>query len=230
LLFGVATAFGEDQGDGQRVFHLGNSHSASTLHKGLEEMAHGEGYTDHSWDAHNIPGAPIDWLWNHPPNGAGAKGVLDQPPGFDVLTLQSYNKTDEDEINSCINFTGLALDGNPDARIIMFTIWPGSTDDWENPSLGRTEAWPEQVKAAIEDAHPGTSVTVAPTSRIFRELGFMADAGELPGVDSRFEFFSDGGHLNATGAYVVCLTFSDNAVGLGRRGHIPDILVLGRMK
>ena len=112
----------------------------------------------------------------------------------------------------------------------MFTIWPGSTDDWENPSLGRTEAWPEQVKAAIEDAHPGTSVTVAPTSRIFRELGFMADAGELPGVDSRFEFFSDGGHLNATGAYVVCLTFSDNAVGLGRRGHIPDILVLGRMK
>ena len=208
-------------GQGVRVFHIGNSHTASTLQPGLEPMAHAENYPDHSWDNHNIPGAPIDWLWNHPPNGDGARGTLDVAPGFDVLTLQSYNKTDQDEIDSCINFTGLALDGNPNARVIMFTIWPGSTADWDNPEEGRSEAWPEQVKAAIEAAHPGTDVAVAPTSLVIRELGGMADAGELPGATSRFDFFSDGGHLNDLGAYAICLTFFNMIYGEDPVGVTP---------
>jgi len=217
LLALCSSAFGQ----GVRVFHIGNSHTASTLQPGLEPMAHAENYPDHSWDNHNIPGAPIDWLWNHPPNGDGARGRLDVAPGYDVLTLQSYNKTDQDEIDACINFTGLALDGNADARVIMFTIWPGATDDWDNPGEGRSEAWPEQVKAAIEAAHPGTDVSVAPTSLVIRELGGMADAGELPGATSRFDFFSDGGHLNDLGAYAICLTFFNMIYGEDPVGVTP---------
>jgi hypothetical protein len=44
---------------------------------------------------------------------------------------------------------------------------------------------------------------VIPSSLLIRELGRMADTGQLPGVANRFALHSDGGHLSEVGMYAV---------------------------
>jgi hypothetical protein len=194
-----ALAAEPDLSAGARVYHIGNSHTASTMQAALQPMAVAAGHTEHTWDCANIPGAPMDWIWNHDKN---YRTDLTEK-AWDILTLQTYNKTDDAEIQSGIDFVKLALQGNPNVRVIMYTIWPGAETDWQNPTLGRSEAWTEKVAAAIQAACPGVVVQVAPTSLIIRELYVLADSGRLPHVDNRWGLFSDGGHLGRFGAYAI---------------------------
>ena len=84
----------------------------------------------------------------------------------------------------------------------IYVIWPDSNMSFEKPDPIRTEAHGEEVAAAVAAAFPqAPKPRVIPTSLLMRELGRLADIGELPGVASRFELYADGGHLSQIGQY-----------------------------
>ncbi len=204
------------------VFHVGNSHTGSVLVDKLTAMAKGEGYTDHTRVAYVIPGSPLLGLWNSTRRDSEVSGVLDVAPGFDVLTLQTYNRTDQDELDAALNFAALGLDGNPEIEVILYTIWPGFSGDWENPEYGRSESWTEDVRDHLLSTYPDMNLSISPTSLVIREIGFAAERGEIPGVTSRFDLTGDGNHLNVIGAYAVCLSFYSMCYGESPVGVTPQ--------
>ena len=99
-------------------------------------------------------------------------------------------------------FAAEAFKLNPKCQVFIYGNWPVLTDNFEKPVYERTEAHIETVGAAVDKAFPDAPKTrMMPASRIIRELGRMADQGELPGVASRFELYADGGdHPSRFGA------------------------------
>ncbi len=201
-----------DERPGPKVYMLGNSHT-DTVREELAGLAVAAGHEGFAYGTHTIPGAPLRWLRGHP------RDSFEQLKSYswDVVTLQSYNSTNEEEIQAAIAYAGAAREGNPDVRIIMYCIWPPG-ENWDNPGLGRREEWNEGVMARIREAHPGIDVHVAPTSLIIRRLGNMADAGLIPGLTSRRDLFADPGHMGPVGAYAIDLTFcamifNENPIG-----------------
>ncbi len=193
--------------DGLRVYHIGNSHSHQ-FHWGQQTLAREAGHERHEFSTSNILGAPLWWIWDHDEQcreQPWSEGLAPEN-SRDAVTLQAYSGN-EKEIEYAVRFARLAYEGNPDCRVMMYTIWPGAHHDWQNPPEGRTEAFPEKCARAIEEAFPDAPpVAVIPTSRILRELGEMADRGELPNVANHYAMHSDGGHLSDYGSYVVNVT------------------------
>ncbi len=202
-----------DERKGPKLYHLGNSHTDSIREK-LCGLAGAAGHMDYTYGTHTIPGAPLRWLKNHP----GKSFEQLKGHAWDVVTLQSYNSTTEEEIQAAIDYSKAAYEGNPKVRIIMYSIWPGD-ENWDEPTLGRREEWNEGVAKRIREAIPGIDVSVAPTSLIIRRLGNMADAGLIPGMKSRRDLYNDPGHMGPNGGYAICcamyaMIFQKSPVGL----------------
>ena len=104
-------------------------------------------------------------------------------------------------------FAAEAFKSNPQCQVFIYGNWPPLTEDFDKPSFGRSEAHIERVAAAVDKAFPQAPKTrLMPCSLLIRELGRMADRGELPGVASRFELFADGGdHPSRFAAYALNL-------------------------
>ena len=101
-------------------------------------------------------------------------------------------------------FAGEAYKGNPQCQVYIYVIWPDANMSFDTPNPIRTEAHGEAVAAAVAAAFPAApKPRVIPSSLLIRELGRLADVGELPGVANRFALFSDGGHLSQFGQYAV---------------------------
>ena len=193
--------------DGLQVYHIGNSHTDS-VRDGLMPIAVAAGHTRHNFATSIILGAPLRWIWDHDAdcrNMPWSKGLAaDQK--WDAITLQVY-ASDDREMECAAKFAELAYKGNPKCQVYLYTIWPGAKDDWEQPPFVRTEAVTEKAAETIARAFPSAPAPrVAPTSRVIRELGRLADNGELPHVRNRFALLSDGGHLSSFGKYAVNIT------------------------
>jgi hypothetical protein len=196
---------------GLQVYHIGNSHTHS-VRNALMPLAIAAGHPEHSYSWSSILGAPLRWIWDHDEQSGGWEGEpyskgLAPSRRWDALTLQAY-ASDDREIECAVNFAELAYRGNPKCQVYMYTIWPDSKHDWDNPPKDRTEATTERCAAAIAQRFPHSPPPrVVPTSLIIRELGKLADEGRLPGVANRFAMLSDGGHLSNYGTYAVNVAF-----------------------
>lgn len=84
---------------------------------------------------HMIPGAPLDWLWNH--RGEGFRVPDSKKPAdeilregkWDVLILQPYGRAPEKSIEFGANYAAAAYQGNPDCRVYVFANYPGLCED-----------------------------------------------------------------------------------------------------
>ena len=100
-------------------------------------------------------------------------------------------------------FAAEAFKSNPRCQIFIYGNWP-EVAFLDNPPFGNTEAHIERVGAAVDKAFPHAPKTrLMPCSLLMRELGRMADRGELPGVASRFELFDDSVHPNRFSGYAL---------------------------
>lgn len=195
-----APSLAHDPAAGIRVVHVGNSHSH--VLRFLDPLAWATGHPKHSNGEINVLGAPLRWNWNHPEDNKWPQ-TLAVGRSWDAITLLAWGGDDE---AYAPKFAGEAFKGNPKCRVFIYTIWPDTYMDWENPSPVRTEAHTEKVAAAVEKAFPDKpKPLVIPSSLLIRELGRMADAGRLPGAANRYVLFSDGGHLGALGMYAVAV-------------------------
>lgn len=185
-------------GAGLRVMHVGNSHSHAL--RFLEPLAWAVGHQEHRNGEINILGAPLRWNWDHPEQNKW-QVTLDTSNKWDAITLLAW--ADDDAVYAP-KFAAEAFKSNPKCQVYIYTIWPDTYMDWEKPSPIRTESHTEKVAAAVEKAFPDApKPRVVPSSLLLRELGRLADAGQLPGVANRFALFSDGGHLSEPGMYGV---------------------------
>ena len=51
-----------------RVYFIGNSVTDTINYRALAELAENRGHK-HVWGRHMIPGAPLQWIWQHPKDG-----------------------------------------------------------------------------------------------------------------------------------------------------------------
>lgn len=180
-----------------RVAHVGNSHSHALYL--IEHLAKAVGH-GHEIGKVNILGSPLRWTWAHPEQ-CHYPEVLAASKRWDAITLLAWDG--EDEVFAP-KFAELAYAGNPDCDVLIYTIWPDGEHNWDAPPATRLESHTEKVAAAVQRAFPNRpKPRVVPSSLLMRELGRLADRGELPGVANRFALHSDGGHLSKVGMYAV---------------------------
>jgi hypothetical protein len=180
-----------------RVVHVGNSHSHALYL--IEYLAEAIGRKQ-TVGKINILGAPLWWNWDHPEQNKWPD-VLAAHNKWDAITLLAWSNNDDEY---AVKFVTETYKGNSECEVLLYTIWPDGRMDWSNPSATRLESHTEKVAAALEKAFPEKpEPRVIPSSLLIRELGRMADAGQLPGVANRFALHSDGGHLSEVGMYAV---------------------------
>jgi|GEM_PF-1208473 len=186
-----------------RVLNVGNSHSHYL--RIIKTLAQQTGHTGYVDGELNILGASLHYIWD---NGVEkdqerTKFAKFLAPGtkWDALTLLSWDSGDE---KYALNYVAEVYKENPKCQVYIYTIWPDIGMDFDNPPLTRTEAHSEAVAAAIAKAFPDApKPRVIPSSLLIREIGRLAERGELPGVENRSAMTSDGGHLSAFGRYAI---------------------------
>ena len=184
------------QKPGLAVAHVGNSHSHYL--RLLTPLAVQAGHAGHSQGEINILGAPLRWNWDHGEQNKWPT-VLAPTNKWDAITLLAWDNQDDEY---AVKFATEVFKGNPQCQVFIYTIWPDAAMDFEKPQPIRTEEHTEKVAAAVAAAFPQSpKPRVIPSSLLIRELGRLADRGELPKVGTRFELFTDGGHLGAFGQY-----------------------------
>ena len=154
------------------IFHVGNSLTDQAY--GMHDVAEARGH-ETRFGRHMIPGAPLDWLWNHreegfrAPGGKKAADAILREGEWDVLILQPYGRAPEKSIEFGANYAAAAYEGNPDCRVYVFANYPGIGKDqsegdrwverWLAPDFRRGRANFEKVAAGsrclLLDAVPG---------------------------------------------------------------------------
>jgi hypothetical protein len=94
----VAPVLGQDAKSqiSLQVYFVGNSVTDTIKYPALAELAKSRGH-NHVWGRHMIPGAPLQWIWEHPKDG---------------------------DLTMAKNFIDLALPKSPDLQVYVYARWP----------------------------------------------------------------------------------------------------------
>jgi len=201
------------------IFHVGNSLTDQAY--GMHDVAEARGHKT-VFGRNMIPGAPLDWLWNHrdqgfrQPKGESADAIL-RGHKWDVLILQPYGRATEVSVQYGALYAAEAYKGNPDCQVFVFANYPGIGKDrseaglWEERwlaedySRGRAnfERVAEGISARFPDRKP---VRIIPVGEVMYRLNQRMKAGQVPGLTAIDQLFDDGVHLNSEGKYVEAVT------------------------
>lgn len=210
-----------------RVYFVGNSVTDTINYRALAELAKSRGHNQ-IWGRHMIPGAPLQWIWEHPKDG-----FQEQPFGhfptalagfqWDVLSLQPFDRHLEGkdgDLTMAKNFIDLALPKSPDLQVYVYARWPRQgKDDFDTMWLKKyTGGWDgtNETKDYFERltlelrktcANLKKPVLMVPVGYVMYELNQRMKAGEVPGHKHIKDVFADGIHLNNVGSYIVGCTF-----------------------
>ena len=129
-----------DAKDPVAIFHVGNSLTDQAY--GMHDIAKARGH-ETKFGRHMIPGAPLEWLWNHRAEGFREPG-RDKPADeilkgskWDVLILQPFGRPADNAIQYGANYAAAAYEGNPACQVYVFANYPEigkdreKADQWE---------------------------------------------------------------------------------------------------
>ena len=202
------------------IFHVGNSLTDQAY--GMHDIARARGH-ETQFGRHMIPGAPLDWLWNHRGEGfraPGSKKPADEilrEGKWDVLILQPYGRAPEKSIEFGANYAAAAYQGNPDCQVYVFANYPGigkdqsEADQWEerwlSPDFRRGRANFEKVAQGISARLPDRKpVRIIPVGEVMYRLHLRMKEGKVPELEHIAELYQDGVHLKPEGKYVEAVT------------------------
>jgi Chitobiase/beta-hexosaminidase C-terminal domain len=230
-----------------RTFHIGNS-LTDTVDGWLEPVAQSAGQ---SLDFHRftIPGAPTDWLWDHPGGGFGDSRYAE---AFDALApidhlftqpFAGHDRSIENEADFSGRFFDLCRKDSPGVQMWLYAQWPGRRFD-DNWSRGKGSAgklglepaktwqkgaanqlaYVEAVRDRLDASHEGKLVRIVPAGTALAQLKTRIDEGEVPGMTDFFaETFADDLHLNAKGRYLVALVHYACIFGESPEGKVSAL-------
>ncbi len=144
LLWVAASAFTGTQNiqaaDGDtnsvRVYFIGNSVTDTVRYGSLVKLGASRGHKL-VWGRQMIPGAPLQWLWDHP-----SDGFTEKPFGYpsnafanfewDVVSLQPFDrgltsKDGSDDVNKIRQYAELVATKSPNVQIYLYARWPRIT-------------------------------------------------------------------------------------------------------
>ncbi len=210
-----------------RVYFVGNSVTDTINYGALADLAKSRGHRQ-IWGRHMIPGAPLQWIWDHPQDG-----FQEQPFGYyptalpnypwDVLSLQPFDRHLEGpdgDLVTAKKLIDLALPKSPDLQVYIYARWPRQGKDdfdtmWLKPYTGgwdgtnETKDYFERLTVELRKTCPNLKkpVLMVPVGHVMYELNRRMQVGEVPGYSHIKEVFSDDIHLNHVGSYIVGCTF-----------------------
>ena len=98
-----------------------------------------------------IPGAPLQWIWQHPKDGFQEPPFGHYPNAlanfqWDVLSLQPFDRHldgKDGDLAMAKNFIDLALPKSPDLQVFVYARWPRQEkDDFDTAWLKKyTGGW-----------------------------------------------------------------------------------------
>lgn len=222
---------GSSSGDEKavRTFHIGNS-LTDTVNGYLEPVAESAGREMH-FHRFTIPGAPTDWLWNHPGSGFGDSRYVEAFEAYapiDHLFTQPFaghGRSIENEAEHSGNFFDAARQFSPDIQPWLYVQWPGKDlkDSWAKgegavkelnlkpattwqEGVANHMAYTEAVRELMDSTHEGKPVRIVPAGAALAQLKTEVDAGQVPGMTDFFAGnFADDLHLSPAGRYLVAL-------------------------
>ncbi len=210
-----------------RVYFIGNSVTDTINYGALAELAKSRGHQQ-VWGRHMIPGAPLQWIWEHPKDGFQEQPFGHYPTAladheWDVLSLQPFDRQldgKDGDLAMAKNFIDLALPKSPDVQVYVYARWPRQgKDDFDTAWLKKyTGGWDgtnetkdyfERLTLELRKACPNLKkpVLMVPVGHVMYELNQRMKAGEVPGHKQIKDVFSDSIHLNNIGSYVVGCTY-----------------------
>ena len=210
-----------------RVYFVGNSVTDTIKYGPLAELAKSRGYAQ-VWGRHMIPGAPLQWIWQHPKDGFQEPPFGHYPTAlanfqWDVLSLQPFDRHlsgKDGDLAMAKNFIDLALPKSPDLQIYVYARWPRQGKDdfdtawlkkytggWDNTN--ETKDYFERLTVELRKAYPKLKkpILMVPVGHVMHGLNQWMKAGKVPGYTDIKQLFGDGIHLNNVGSYVVGCTF-----------------------
>ncbi len=230
-----------------RTFHIGNS-LTDTVDGWIEPVAQSGG---HDLDFHRftIPGAPTDWLWNHPGGGFGdthyreAFFVLAPIDHLFLQPFAGHGRAIENEADYGGRFDAACREHSPGVQLWLYAQWPDQEfqDAWAQgrdsaSGLGLEPAatWEqgvanhlryiERIRDRLDADRPGPAVKIVPAGSALATIKQRVDAGEFPGIDNFFAaFFSDAVHLSPRGRYVVALVHYACLFGESPEGKVDGL-------
>lgn len=202
------------------IFHVGNSLTDQAY--GMHDIAEAKGHKTH-FGRHMIPGAPLDWLWNHrdegfraPQANKPADEILRQSK-WDVLILQPFGRDPQVSVKYAALYAAEALQGNPKCRVFVFANYPdigkdkGEADKWEEMWLSkdhrRGRATFDAVARRLAEKLEGkAAVRIIPVGEVMYRLHQRMQDGKVPGYKHIADLYADSTHLNAEGKYLEAVT------------------------
>lgn len=202
------------------TFHVGNSLTDQAY--GMHDIAAARDRPT-KFGRHMIPGAPLDWLWNHrdegfrQPDSKKPADTILREHRWDVLILQPYGRKAETSIEYGAYYAAAAYEGNPRCQVYVFANYPGigkeqdEADQWEqrwlSPDYTRGRANFEKVAAGLSAKFPDKKpVRIIPVGEVMYRLHLRMKQGKVPGYRHIADLYADGVHLKSEGKYVEAVT------------------------
>lgn len=235
LAVSVRSSTDTPQPNRQRVYFIGNSVTDGVKYTRLENLATSRG-KEHLWGRHMIPGAPLEWIWNHPDTGFNEEPYQRYPIAlnnytWDALSLQPFDRGLENSTIYATRFMDLALAVNPDTQVYIYAYYPrlnqgGWEEQWLGDSSIRTSrAFFIALANNLSNGHPAAKpVKLFPIGEVMYEMKKKIDRGEVAGMGSVTDFYADNVHMNNKGEFLSTMTvfamlYGEDPSGLSAEGY-----------
>ena len=226
----------------QTTYHLGNS-LTDTKNGQLDPICKSAGKSGFVYIRSTIPGAPTDWLWDHPGQAMGEpdyRTVFSGRAPIAHLFTQPFAghcRDVDNESQYSGKFYTLCRQNSPNVQLWLYQQWPSTSldDCWSKGQvLGMTAAnnfvdaicnhltYFEAVRTKMAGMFPDKPIRIVPAGLAMAKLKIEVEAGRVPGATNFISlcFSGDGLHLNDGGAYIVCLVHYACIYGESPEGRV----------
>ncbi|WP_221385024.1 calcium-binding protein [Sulfitobacter undariae] len=175
-------------------------------------------------DAQVINGASLRYNWD---NGASAQGVNARevlPSGdYDTVIVTEAIPLDaqiqwNDTQGYAKRYFDLAQSADTETRFFLYETWHGlgaDTQEWRAQIANDLPKWQGIVDYVNDNAATGApEAFVLPAGQALGNLYDRIEAGEVPGITSIRDLFSDNIHLNDTGNWFIAALQASAVTGL----------------
>jgi uncharacterized protein YjdB len=229
-------------------YFIGNSVTDAANLKGIDQLATSAGY-NHEWGRNMIPGAPLEWIWDHPNDG------ISEPPygvfpnalanyTWDGISLQPFDRWLDSDLAEITNFWNACKAKSPNVQLFVYERWPRNmygddmtdsrlTADYFNTlfdypyiesyayEVNETRDYFEKLTLACRNISGPKKMLMVPVGQVMYALNNKMKTGQVPGFSSIWQVYSDGIHMNNMGGFIAATTFYSTFYKADPRGMTP---------
>ncbi|ACK73222.1 hypothetical protein PCC7424_4865 [Gloeothece citriformis PCC 7424] len=207
------------------IYYIGNSLTDTVSYQDFSKLVKQQLKKEQPWGRHMIPGAPLEWIWNHPDQGFRQRPYGHYPEAlnnysWDFLSLQPFRRPLEKDVEIASRFINLAKAQNPNVQVLIHSNWVRR----DKQGTSYSELWDKEYKekakntltrdyinkftTALQEANPNLKEPIiVPIGEVLYQLDQQMRAGKVPGFNNIFDIYADQIHLDERGKYLTMMTY-----------------------